>query len=252
LTGQLATMNGKGFQMGTTAPLFNEWANNCTSNAEALDIGAAFGINTFSLVNFRKDVKVIALDTESSHLNYIENVAVKEGCSDRVRILKSSLPSLEGIQSQSISSILCAEVMHFLNGEELEKSFHRFYDVLVPGGKLCLSCVSTKMSTPLYQKIADDIAKNPNNPYPTFYSGQEAKGMFDTLMGGFLEESRGKAIPQTFIPSSFHWISVAQVARLAENANFLIDFIKQTEHPGYPQVWKSSHHNLQLVATKPS
>eukprot|EP01134_Creolimax_fragrantissima_P005804 CFRG5804T1 len=116
LDGQLGTLNNMGYQMSTPSTLVDEWIEGYDGKLPLLDIGSAYGINTFKAAMAKADV--VAIDMSEKQLKYIRE-AWKATPHDpdcgKVKIMHGRLPELD-IKDKNLkaSAILCAEVIHFL------------------------------------------------------------------------------------------------------------------------------------------
>eukprot|EP01134_Creolimax_fragrantissima_P005800 CFRG5800T1 len=139
--GQLGTVNNTGFQMSTPSTLVDEWIEGYDGKLPLLDIGSAYGINTFKAAMAKADV--VAIDMSGEQLKYIreawEATPHDPDCG-KVKTMHGRLPLLD-IKDKNLkaSAILCAEVIHFLKGKELAPAFARMYELLKPGGLLALT-----------------------------------------------------------------------------------------------------------------
>uniref|UniRef100_A0A0G4HSP1 Methyltransferase type 12 domain-containing protein n=1 Tax=Chromera velia CCMP2878 TaxID=1169474 RepID=A0A0G4HSP1_9ALVE len=171
-TGQIPTGNGCGVQMSTLCPLFSEWI---LSGDALMDIGAAYGLNSFSALKLKikmqqerlrqrqlcatgceppttpmHDVSVTAVDFSSHMIQYMERRAM-EGLTPEerggFRVLRGKLPFMNpddqlppnSASSSSFDAILVSEVFHFLSGEEIEESLRQIHRLLKPNGKVFIT-----------------------------------------------------------------------------------------------------------------
>jgi len=254
---QVATNNNRGYQMGTVNPLFHEWVKGYVNNLPIMDIGCAFGINTFSAAYGENIPNVIAVDMADIHLKYVDAYQQQQQQQSRnvkVDTILSQLPLLEGVNENSVSSILCGEVIHFLKGDELPIAFKRFYDVLCTNGTLCVTCGSTNAFSHSVPYIRELILerKLQNHPYPGYLDGElfqecvKKTHDYRKKHGQVISEDVAKVSDAPFL----HLFTVTQIAGFAEEAGFQVKFIRQCEHAGYPNVIKNSLANIQMVAIK--
>lgn len=259
-SGHVVTQNNRGYQMSTLSPLYNNWINHKElNNFPIMDIGCAFGVNTLSAL-FKDNIPhVIAVDMTQSHLDYIKQAHktyINEGYgykqNSKVDTFIGILPQLEGFKDETISSILCAEVIHFLNGNELPIAFQRFYDVLIKGGELNLTCASANA----YTKDGIDIKKavderkkiDPNNKWPGYFDGDDLKQFLKQVHSKW--DAPSDEVARASDPSMLHFFTASQIAQLAENAGFLVKSILTGRHNGHPTAVLSDYSSIQLIAVK--
>ena len=178
-SGHVMTNDNRGYQMQTLSPLYSNWVEGKMKDYPLLDIGCAFGMNTLTAV-LRDNCNVIAVDMDEKHIKYCQ-MAYEKGKQLNTPLMKavlSKLPDLENVENNSIGSILCAEVLHFLNGHELKQSFQRFYQVLVEGGTLNITCGSHYAFD--WKKIRELVEKKKNGSnndfdadFPAYITGEE-------------------------------------------------------------------------------
>lgn len=76
--GQIVTKNKRGFQMGTTNPCLPAWLAAWKGDKPLVDIGCAYGINTFAALE--TGAAVIAIDMDETHLVSVEEFYLSWWC----------------------------------------------------------------------------------------------------------------------------------------------------------------------------
>ena len=137
--GCIPTLNNTGFQKGTTSMLIDEWINSYDGIHPLLDIGCAYGINTFKALEL--GIPTIALDMDSRHLEILQS-NVDSKASALLTCVQGVLPSDIPIADSSVSGILLAEVLHCLTGEETTATLSTLFKKIVHGGRLILTTLS--------------------------------------------------------------------------------------------------------------
>ena len=136
---RIPTLNNTGFQMASVSPLYNEWINSYDEMHPLMDLGCAYGINTYPALDF--GVPVIALDMEKGHLEEVlKNVPSSK--SHLLSCVLGSLPSDIPVPDASVSGILLAEVLHFLKEDEITPALSILFQKLIPKGHLHLTTLS--------------------------------------------------------------------------------------------------------------
>lgn len=80
------------------------------------------------------DYCVIAAEKIAKRLNTVDRAekGSASGASPsfgHIRGVVSQLPKLDGVEKESVSSLLCAEVIHFLDPEEMRQALKRMFEV---------------------------------------------------------------------------------------------------------------------------
>mmetsp|Transcript_28179 Transcript_28179/g.45284 ORF Transcript_28179/g.45284 Transcript_28179/m.45284 type:complete len:285 (+) Transcript_28179:210-1064(+) len=135
----IGTLNGMGFQFSCPNVFHDKWVGAFDGEHPVLDIGCAFGINTFPAAE--KGIPVIAMDFEREHLKIVKREATNKNVQRFVTVMEGKLPDEISLGDESVSSILLSEVIHFLTGKEMLRAIQNMKRVLVPGGIICITCV---------------------------------------------------------------------------------------------------------------
>ena len=161
--GAVPTMNGRGFMLQSLDPYsqsFVAFAARC--DAPVLDIGCAYGIAT--LAALAEGAHVCACDMEASHLEVLRDKVPEQ---DRARLTTQvgHLPDAD-FPDNSFGAILASRVIHFLDGDEVERAVRKMAAWLVPGGHLFLVVDTPYMpswsaSVPTYERLKREGDKWP-------------------------------------------------------------------------------------------
>jgi len=246
---QVQTVNKRGVQMSTVSPLFDIWVKNYKPGTLLADVGTAYGINTLTAINNYNITDALIVDMTQEHLDYVFKHHAKHSKNKNTSLQSAltKLPELNGVEKESVSSLLCAEVIHFLNGKEVTLAFQRFHDVLIPGGALVLTCCSTRAmedNFPAYSEAIKDQKKN----------GVEFYGYIDKVKYAKILESAwensGDEFNEHSRPDLLHAFDIQTLTRIAENTGFVVELIGMKSHPGYPKIAKGPYANVQAVFRK--
>lgn len=129
------TLNGTGFMFEVLeeyAQAFIADAGRC--DGEVLDLGCAYGVAT--LPALEAGARVVACDMEQGHLDVLAQAA-PEAARHRLRCVRGELPWVD-FEADRFEAILCSRVLHFLDGNAVDRSVRRMYRWLRPGGRLYL------------------------------------------------------------------------------------------------------------------
>ena len=248
--GQIPTRNKKGMQMASLSPLFDAWISASKMNYPILDLGVAYGIN--SLEATAKGLDVIGLDMDEEQFDFIRDSYLSQKksntCVGTLHLKKGCLPDQCPIEDQSISSILVAEVVHFLPGKLIKKAFQNMYDMLIPDGRICLTCMNYKVAElssdgkiwlEAYHKAIED-----GKPV---WPGEISEELLTKMQRDDIDPLQAHSDAK---PNFMHLFHIAQIKKLAEEVGFKIESLKVENHPGYPRIYQSQEANIQLIAKK--
>ena len=133
--GLVPTMNDKGFMFEVLDDYADEFiAYAGASGHEAVEIGCAYGVAT--LAALRTGATITACDLDPRHLEVLKSRAPSDML-DRLTLMTGKLPDID-LPEGHFGSLLCSRVLHFLHGEEIERSVANMFRWLRPGGRLFL------------------------------------------------------------------------------------------------------------------
>ncbi len=135
--------NKTGFDMGHPSYRVEEWVNAYDAahpERPLVDIGCGLGTNALHAV--AQGARVVAVDMTQAHLDEIEAKAGRAVmASGQLQTRFGKLPDDVPVKDGEAAAVLCAQVLHFLGPDAVEKSFAQFHRCLAPGGKLVvLAC----------------------------------------------------------------------------------------------------------------
>ncbi|XP_055352135.1 uncharacterized protein LOC129598319 [Paramacrobiotus metropolitanus] len=153
------TLNGRGCEYNYNDEYFHDFlqfAAQC--GGTVADLGCAYGASTKRLLDAGA-TKVIANDICKEHLDIFYD-SLNEMEKKRVQCIPGDALELEKyIPAGSLAGIIAASWLNFLTPEQIKAVFGVFYNLLQPGGKLCIlaaSCYSDLMES---QHAQDVVAK---------------------------------------------------------------------------------------------
>jgi SAM-dependent methyltransferase len=133
--GMIPTLNNKGFMTTSLDPVstaFTVYAGQV--DGWCLDLGCAYGIAT--LAALENGAKIVACDMEQGHIDVLLS-KVGDAAKDRIKGSVGVMPDVT-FEDQSFAAILCSRALHFLNGQDVEKTVTAMGHWLQPGGKVFL------------------------------------------------------------------------------------------------------------------
>eukprot|EP01134_Creolimax_fragrantissima_P006059 CFRG6059T1 len=245
-TGHVGTLNHKGMQMATPSPLVDHWIRAYDGQLPLVDIGSAYGINTFKAAI--AGANVVAIDMSEEQLQYIKEQweSIPDNASaGTITTMYGQFPELDLVDKNlKASAVLCAEVIHFLRGAELKQTFKRMHDILKPGGLLALTACGLglyDMAESLDIK-AYHSRKARNDPWP----GEEVLSETSDL-------NESLKLPKVSFPKFMHAFTLEQIRELAEESGFAVESCQHALHPGLPNVVlmkEIKNANIQILAIR--
>jgi len=156
IPGLIPTLNNTGWMtesLDEISQAFTDYAGSIA--AESLDIGCAY-----------KGARVFACDIEPKHLDILTQ-CVPDAAADRYRSKAGALPGID-FDHGSFGAVLASRVLHFLIGEDVERTVAKMYDWLQPGGRVYL--VADSPYTGPWKAAADEYErrKAAGDPWPGF------------------------------------------------------------------------------------
>src|SRR5690606_17947821 len=112
--GFVQTLNNTGYMTTYLDEFSQAWVAYC-GHSEGLnaDIGAAYGVATLEALK-NPGARVLALDSDSGHLDVLKERAADIGAQDRLSVLQSNFPDFESkIRDNSLENVLISRVLHF-------------------------------------------------------------------------------------------------------------------------------------------
>lgn len=211
-------------------------------NGKVLEIGAGFG--AASLQALEKGVQVFCNDIDPGNLAVVENRFVKKNkkfCTeeDQLVLLPGQFPEeLSGLPKNFFDAILICRVLHFFNGEKIEKSLKQLADCLKPSGKLFVVCETPYLNNwqnflPEYEKRIHADMKWPgeiNNP-----ADYETSGRVSAL------------------PKFVHWITKEILMRSLQQSALQVEQLSYIDRRGqFPEdLLLDGRESIGAIATKP-
>lgn len=154
IEGLIPTLNNRGFMSETLDSYSRKFVNFAGSiDAEALDIGCAYGVAT--LPALENGARIVACDMDAGHIEVLER-RVPPQLRSQLRTSVGTLPDVN-FPEQAFGAILCSRVLHFLLGDEIKLAMQAMASWLQPGGKLFL--VADTPYTGFWQSVAPEYER---------------------------------------------------------------------------------------------
>lgn len=227
----IPTLNRMGYMKIDLDEFCKEFIENATSKEGLLlEIGCAYGFIVQQVL--AKGGKIIASDLSKEHLSILLTNTLPEYLNN-LHIYPGAFPGDIKLPSESINAVLTSRIMHFLQGEEVEKGLDKIYEWLIPGGKLYFVATSpynsafNKRFLPTYLDRVKGSAKWP--------------GEINNLQESAPEHKE-------FLGSYINLFDIPQLEALLPRHGFKIEKISLFDYPNTPDSEGKGH--VGFVATK--
>lgn len=164
-TGFHPTLN----RMGGMSPNLDQFSQAFVEFAEiapgpVLDVGAAYGVAT--LAALERGAEVIACDLEQGHLDILRR-RTPEQHATRLSTVRGAFPDAVNWQPNSLGGVLLARMLHFLDGQTIDRGLGLIYHSLRPGGKVFGVAVTPFLAKlgPFRQQVYEPL-KAQKDPWP--------------------------------------------------------------------------------------
>lgn len=229
------TLNGMGYMTAAPDPYSLRLIDFAATAAPGpmLDIGAAYGVA--SLEALRRGCSVLANDIDSNHLEILRSHADKVQ-QERLTLVSGKFPDELAIDANSIGAVLICRVLHFFDGDTIEKSARAVFRWLRPGGKVVVVA-----ETPYLRNFRDFIPVYEDR----ISRGEKWPGLIDDVMA--FAPDRGK-----FLPKLVHWLDPEVLSRVFCESGFEIDEAKMFPRTDFPaDIQLDGRESVGMIAVKP-
>jgi hypothetical protein len=232
--GFIRTLNNMGYMTSTIDQFtrhFIEYAP--VSPGPVLDIGAAYGIASIAALS--NGATVIANDIDNAHLEILKS-RTPEDLQSRLSLKPGAFPDQLQMADDSLGAVLVCRVMHFFDGETIERSAALLFKWLKSGGKAFIVSETPYLKNfqnfiPIYEKRRD--------------SGEKWPGFINDVMA--IAPERG-----AFLPSKMHLLDPAVLSRTFKNAGFLIEDARMIARKDFPEdLQLDGRESVGIIARKP-
>lgn len=242
--------SGAGVAYSVVNPLIDFWVDCWNNSAPLLDIGCGNCLNTLEALKAGTEVYATDIDRES-----LAKLQQQYGdVYPHLFFYHLKLPDQVHFSDNQFSGILCSEVFHFLDHEAVIESIRLIHRLLIPGGKIILTCASedAKMMEPLklkqmkeaQRRAAPDRLEALANPLDYFeqlakmhnpkHQAQEYIKLYRTIFSG----------------CCFNLFNSDQLASAFTNAGFSVEHISMGPAPYYALWEHGDKDQVRLIARK--
>jgi SAM-dependent methyltransferase len=231
--GLIPTDNAMGVMTAELSPAAQAFVSHAHSASRPLlEVGAAYGNAT--LPALAAGATVIANDLSATELAVLA-AAVPAGHSRHLVIAPARFPDELRLANGSLSGVLAAQVLHFLSGPEVERSFQDVFRWLEPGGKFFVLVMTPSLS--YYRKLRPAYDERAAR-------GERWPGIFDP---------RTVASPEwrDRLPAMVHLFEKDTLTRCATEAGFEIEALEYFCFENFPDQHRTDGHEyVSMTARK--
>jgi ubiquinone/menaquinone biosynthesis C-methylase UbiE len=136
---EIPTLNKFGYMKFEWDEFCREFVEHAKLNNDpVLEIGPAYGWVTHRALE--EGITIIAADISKQHLEVLLKDAPQDKL-DNLYIYHGSFPDEIELPRESLGAVLASRILHFLEGEEIEKGLDKIHSWLKPQGKFfCSNC----------------------------------------------------------------------------------------------------------------
>ena len=229
---EIPTLNQYGYMKSELEYFSNSFIERSKNASKpVLEIGTAYGWLTHKVLE--TGATIVAADISKEHLEVLVKDAPQEYLNS-LYIKKGMFPVEMDFEVNSFDTVMASRILHFLNGNDLEKGLDKIYDWLVLGGQLIATNCSiyhSSVKTKMHQVFQERIANN--EPWPGLV---------------YKEEGIDK-VHDKYSASFVHVFYKEQLEELLPKHGFKIEKINYFDYPSDPWPDEGKGH-IGFIATK--
>ena len=240
----------RGYAFPVVNPLLNYWLQSWNKSHPLLDIGCGDCTNALQALEVEAGITIYATESEQESVK-----ALTETYKDKKNINFHHLhfPDQVPFEDSSFSGILCSEVLHFLDHAEVIASVWELYRLVIPGGRVVVTCGSEYMQAfqniGLKQIKTEQRQKSPlrlNAIHNFFDFLKKAVELDGSELAWEIYENQ-----KVTMKSYFNYFNPDQLAEVFRRFGFEIEVLTTGPAPYYPLWVHGDHDQVRLVARKP-
>jgi polyketide synthase PksJ len=146
----IATLNKMGYMVSQPDICMQKFVDFCKSAKHpVLDIGAAYGVATYSALE--TGAQVVAVDLDQRHLDILKQ-KTPPSLLKNLSTIRGGIPEPIDFEHNTFDAILISRVLHFLSPDQIMRSIAQIENWLRPGGRVFIS-----VATPFAQLYEEFI-----------------------------------------------------------------------------------------------
>lgn len=228
------TLNSMGYMTTKLDPYSQEFVEYAAhTSGFVLEVGAAYGIATLAALSL--GAKIYCNDLEPRHLMLVQQQASERKLDlSRLITLPGDFPDAIDFPPDSLDGILTCRVLHFFEGEKIERSIQKAYQWLKVGGKIFIVAETPFLKTlidfmPEYEKNVQNQVKWP--------------GLITNMHQYFNDEK---------IPKLINSMDKTVMRRVLESEGFIIEKMSYINRLDFPENRRlDGRESIGVVAYKP-
>ena len=221
------TVNHYGFMSLVESPDFRLGYKMMNKSRPVLDIGCAYGFT--SKIMLAAGLDVIANDLDDKHLSILAEEVNAGKYTGKLTLQPGNVLELD-IADGTLGGIVCLNVVHFFDGDQVRRFFDKVHAWLAKDGVLVLTVASPTMAN---NNLADKY-------YEDLRSGIEWPGQVHT------SSLSGSPVVKNIMPSTFHFNSLETIMRETLRVGLKV-FKASYSSKGYTDATELSHQLLTSV-----
>ena len=247
-SGQFQSLSNQRGYAFPVNPLLNYWLESWNKSHPLLDIGCGDCTNVRRALE--AGITVYATESEQESVKVLT-----EAYKDKKNISFHHLhfPKQVPFEDGSFSGILCSEVIHFLDHSEVIASVWELYRLLIPGGRVVVTCASEDVQAlqniGLKQIKTKQRQKSPLR-LDAIHNFLDFLKTAVELDGSKLAWEIYESLKVT-MKSYFNYFNPDQLAEVFRRLGFEIEILTTGPAPYYPYWVHGDHDQIRLVARKP-
>lgn len=235
------TLNGYGVMLNFEDPVFVESLALIDKSSPVADIAVAYGFSTKRLL--KEGFSVYANDLSDEMLQNLRD-SIDDEQANRLIIRPGNALHLQ-FETESLSAVICLEMIHFLRGHEIRKLFRNFYEWLKPGGVFVVACLNPIIKLDDLMNMEREISENIRN-------NLEWPGEVD--IKSIKEKYKNNTHILKFIPDFLHFVSLDVLIREVTFAGFNIYKAsimgKSLSEARFTRFSRNKHNFSSIIAIK--
>lgn len=238
----------RGYAFANINPLLSYWLESWDNSHPLLDIGCGNCVNL--LQAFEAGITVYATESEQEPVETLTK-AYKDKTTISFHYL--CFPGRVPFADNSFSGILCSEVFHFLDHSEVIASVWELYRLVIPGGRVVITCASENMEAlqkaGLKRMKTEQRQKSPlklSAVHNFFDFLKKAAKLNGSQLAWEIYEQH-----KVTVKSYFNYFNPDQLAEVFKRLGFEIELLTTGPAPYYPLWEHGDHDQVRLVARKP-
>ena len=243
-----ALSHRRGYAYQNINPLLKYWLESWNKSHPLLDIGC--GDCTNARQAFEAGITVYATESEQECVKTLTE-AYKDNKSISFHYLH--FPDHVPFEDNSFSGILCSEVLHFLDHWEIIASVWELYRLLIPGGRVVITCASEDVEAlqaiDFKQMKTEQRQKSPMR-LEAIHNILDFLKKAVELDGSELAQEIYESQKLT-LKSYFNCFNPNQLAVVFRQVGFEIEVLTTGPAPHYVLWVHGDHDQVRLVARKP-